>query len=367
MNNNDTFFSSGEYGCAMYPRIRCDGKISKSKNKFISKLSIDDFYTQNEYEISQLVKKIKNNKNRFLYVTKKCYIKKKNITEFKKKDCKVLDQYKNQSKYVLMYSRYKKSKQISKVFNENFSYKLLFSFYNFMLESIQLLCDNKIVHKDLHYGNILFDEDIKKFYIIDFGLSMTENNIYLDANKTKINYYYLEKVLMTFDPSWERWSIEYHILCFFIYKKTKLTTHDLTFIIDEYFQKNYVFNIIFPDINKYKKTVYNFYKKKFINNIDSEKHIIDIIINSMYTWDIYHLNYIILYTIYNDGLEDELKTFVDLCIQGLHYDYTLRPSCLYFSKQTFYIVQQYIKNKTMIKSKPRLNNMPTHLNTVIQN
>ena len=364
-NTNNAFFSSGEYGCAMYPRIRCDGKISKSKKKLISKISIDDFYTNNEYEISQIIKNIKDNKNRFLYITNKCYIKKKNITEYKKKDCKVLEQYSKQSKYVLLYSRYKKTTQIGKLFNESFSYKLLFAFYNFMLESIQLLCDNKIVHKDLHFGNVLIDPKINKFYIIDFGLSITENNIYTDINKTKLNYYYLEKVLMSFYPSWDRWSIEYHILCFFVYKKTKLTQNDLNFIIDEYYQKNFVFNNLFPDINKYKKTVFNFYKKKFINNISIDTHISDILINSMYTWDIYHLNYIVLYTIYSDKLENELNSFIDLCTEGLHYNYSLRPSCLHFSKQMLFILKQYIRNNTFKLLLDHKVNHDTRLDTAI--
>ena len=35
----------------------------------------------------------------------------------------------------------------------------------------------------------------------------------------KINYKYLENILISFDPTWKYWSIENHILCFIFLNK----------------------------------------------------------------------------------------------------------------------------------------------------
>ena len=46
----------GTYGCIYYPEITCSGDKSKSK-KLISKLQIDGRVSNNEIEISNIIKK----------------------------------------------------------------------------------------------------------------------------------------------------------------------------------------------------------------------------------------------------------------------------------------------------------------------
>ena len=61
--NNYNIFSSGSYGCAMYPNMKCDGRKTKQKYpKHMSKLSVDGFYSNNEYVIGQKLLELQRKK-----------------------------------------------------------------------------------------------------------------------------------------------------------------------------------------------------------------------------------------------------------------------------------------------------------------
>jgi hypothetical protein len=84
---NNTFFSSGAYGCVHYPRIKCDGKqktLGKGKRKdgLISKLVLYDSKSKNEFSIGKKLKATSMLKNNPIVVVQRaCEIKPKGVNK----------------------------------------------------------------------------------------------------------------------------------------------------------------------------------------------------------------------------------------------------------------------------------------------
>lgn len=341
--DNTSFFSSGQYGCAIYPRITCKGNQSKSKvkkNNLISKVTIADFYSDNEYYIGNKLSKINNNE-KFIFIEKQCGITKKTVNKINNKyTCKATKQSEKDKNFVMLYSKYVPSIQLTKFFESNFSIKDVYKYYVFCLKSIDILLEHNIVHRDMHLGNILINTN-NDMYLIDFGLSLYTKKLY-KKNK-KINYEYLSKILITYDNKWNYWTIENHILNHFIYKKTKLDNISLKIIIEDYYNNNNVFKLLYIDneLYNYKKDVYNYYSDKFVNNQNIETHIKDIIDNAISTWDLYQLSYLTVYLLKDEY--NQIPLLNDLFIilkKSLHFNYNIRPTI----KGLLHLNLNFIKN-----------------------
>ena len=336
-DKNTSFYSSGSYGCVFYPRINCTTKNIKKKN-IISKVSLVDFYSKNEYNIGSYLKSLKLKNNPYLYIEQKCLLKKKQLPNINNRyECPILKKKRSNKKYIIFYLKYIKSQEISDYFSNNFTLKIFFRFYTFAIKYINLLNKNFIIHKDLHMGNILIDNK-SHFHIIDFGLSINTKKYYLNDNT--IDYDYLKNIFLSFDPSWKYWSIENHILCFFIYEKKQLTENELKKIINKYYTNNTLFNILFDDINLYKKKVFNYCKKKFINQENNETQIRKILDNCSSSWDLYLLNYNVLYLLIKKDIQ-YVDTFKEYIMNSLHYDYSKRPNHLELMKFIYYLLKDY--------------------------
>lgn len=354
MEKSESFYSSGSYGCVYYPRINCSSKTIKKTN-MISKVSLIDFYSQNEYNIAKKLKKISNLKNDpFLYIQDKCGLKKKQILYIKRRaKCPVLEKKRKNKKFIIFYLKYIKSKEVSDYFFNHFTLKHFFRYYSFMIKHLNILKKNDIIHKDLHMGNVLID-NTKNFHIIDFGLSIDKTQFYLKNGK--LNYTYLKYIFLSFDPTWKYWSIENHILCFFIYKNEKLTEKTLKNIIDQYYTNNDLFKQIYKNMSNYKKKVFDFYKNLFINNDNIETHIRLILEQSSKTWDLYQLNYNVLYLLIKLDIK-HIDSFKQYIMEGLHYDYKKRPTTLEIMKFIYEILKKYDAIKMTYKYNTFLNNI----------
>ena len=327
--DNTSFFSSGQYGCAIYPRITCKGNQSKKinkKNNLISKITVADFYSDNEYYIGNKLSKIKNNES-FIFIEKQCGITKKTVKKINDKyTCKATKDTEKGKNFVMLYSKYVPSIQLTKFFETNFSIKDVYKYYVFCLKNIDILLENNIIHRDMHLGNILINTN-KEMFLIDFGLSLYTKKLY--KNNNKINYEYLSKILITYDNKWYYWTIENHILNHYIFKKTKLDNITLKMIIEDYYNNNHVFKTLYidNDLYNYKKEVYNYYSNKFVNNQSIDTHIKDILNNAIPTWDLYQLSYLTFYLLkdeYNNI--QSLNELFNILKKSLHFNYNVRPS-----------------------------------------
>lgn len=338
----NTFFSSGAYGCVHYPRIKCNGtqKIitdGKRKDGLVSKLVLYDSKSKNEFLLSKKLKPtdiLKNNP--IIIVDRKCNIKTnavKNIINKYKKCKKVLDRKKGKDyKYVLFFSKYYKSITAKDYIYENFSMKKMVKYFYFCIYVSNILKNFGVVHNDMHMNNVLYDEKKGNFHLIDFGLAIDLDNVYMNSDKKKINYKYLKGVLVDHEVKWLPSSIEHHILNYFVYSKITLTSIGLMNIINIYYDelksKSWILGI--EDYDSYKKEIYEYYSGLFLTNENADKHISTIILKSTYSWDVYRvaiscLNMIESFNYSKNNVFNlsELKKILRDC---LHYNYNLRPT-----------------------------------------
>mgnify|MGYP002628294813 CR=1 FL=1 len=347
VNKDDTpetnsFFSSGAYGCVHYPRIKCNGtqkKINDGKRKdgLVSKLVIYDSKSKNEYLLGKKLKPtdiLKNNP--IVVVERKCDIKTnaaKNIMNKYKKCKRVLDRKRDKKyKHVLFFSKYYKSITAKDYIYENFSIKKMVKYFYFCIYISNILKSFGVVHNDMHMNNVLYDEKKGNFHLIDFGLAIDLDNVYVNMDKNKINYKYLKGVLVEHEVKWLPSSIEHHILNHFVYSTHALNSIELMNIINIYYNelkaKPWILGI--EDYDSYKKEIYDYYSELFLTNGSTDKHISEIIFKSTYSWDVYRaaiscLN--IIESFHYDKMDifnlSELKKILRDC---LHYNYNIRTS-----------------------------------------
>ena len=353
--NNYDFFSSGSYGCTMFPNMRCDGlKTRRSNPHYMSKLSVDGFYSENEYNIGKKLMELKEKKGHdsilehMNFMEKKCQIKKRKIhVNTEKYDCSILDsdRYDNDKKFVLLKMKYIPSKEISSYLKKNFSVKLMLRYYYFTLKCIQFLLKHKLLHHDLHMSNVIIDNN-KEFHLIDFGIAIDYKKCFKNH---ELNMDYIKNILIVFDPTWSYWPIEYHILCYFVFENKQLTKNELENIINSYYNKNRVFNKYFKNMKNYKKLVYDFYSNKYINKTNIHNHIKEILETSYHTWDLYQVNYILLILINLYNIH-EMDNIINLCKIGLHYDVSKRYNIEFFLNNFIEILKKYKETPGLLYS-----------------
>jgi serine/threonine protein kinase len=312
---SNRFLSSGVYGCVYYPVYSCKGK-ELNDNGYVTKLVKYDFTSKMEIEIGKL---LNNHKDEFILVEKKCEINNEDLKyssmlpkcELLKKDKQI------EKKYILLYSKYVKTKELADYLNKNTNSKLIIQTFLMLCKRIDVLIQNGIIHHDLHFGNILINKS--NLYVIDFGLSMIQSKFYIG---NRLNYEYLKEVIFNYSPKWKYWTLEYHFICYLIKEDNILTYDIIEYTINTYLleHKNIkLLNISF--VNNFRKSAITFFSK-FINQ--PKDNIIFELLSYSVTWDFYKtgLHYLDIY--YDVEMND--PSFLMLLIMMIHPDPTFRPS-----------------------------------------
>jgi serine/threonine protein kinase len=135
---------------------------------FVTKLVKNDYTSQTEYDVSNLLK----GKDGFLLIQKKCSITSKNIKRTMAKDCDLIEKKDPHidSKYLLLYSKFINGEELVDYMKDNFTINKMMKSFCFLCKQIETLIDCKIIHHDLHFGNIMVAED-GQLKLIDFGKS----------------------------------------------------------------------------------------------------------------------------------------------------------------------------------------------------
>jgi len=197
-NTEQEFLGAGAYGCTFKPGLDCNGKTNKNRFK-VNKIQEVDFFSKNELQISNMVRTIKNYKNRFAPVNKACIVK---FNKFKKSDLfeQIIDKCPKESfgydfntnhedsdiinkEYYMFYLRYikgtgLKTHLMSFETNAHKFYNNYFYTLYYLLNSIYVLNTVGIVHNDLHHDNVMYDLITDKPLIIDYGLSFNTDSLY---------------------------------------------------------------------------------------------------------------------------------------------------------------------------------------------
>ena len=273
--------SQGGFGCVYYPGILCDGHTNLSK-KVISKLQKRGVNSENEILIGNIIRKINNYELFFSPVIKSCGVNLANIDRNLLSKCDVVNEKKD-NEYILLDILYINSNQfmelIKKMSRKNLIVNI-FETYIFLLTSINILLENKIVHFDLKNDNILYKKTTNHPILIDFGISLPMGMI---TSKNVGEYIYL------YAPDYYIWPLDVHILGFLLHKtENKLTKLDAIRIGSEYADNNKSLDVY---SDEFKNNFKEFCIKVAEQFIDMEREeVIEKLISNYTTWDNYAIS-----------------------------------------------------------------------------
>ena len=292
--------NQGSYGCVYRPGFKCNQKIQNKK--YITKIQSHDDNSKRETEIGNLIKSIKNYDLYFAPVINSCKVSVGNIQEDEIKKCNILNENQktymtNKIKYVgkytladyltLLYE--KKPKLFLRVFLESFLQ---------LLNNVDILQKNHILHMDLKENNIMYDEKNENPIIIDFGLSFNINKL------SKENY---KELFFVYGFDYPPWCFDISILSFMVNELGELwydvivTDENLFKVCDNFILKNPLFildekNIMFSQIE------IEDYRKKLLIFVDQFKgkkwiDVFDECLRYNHTWDSYAIHVIFLFLV----------------------------------------------------------------------
>ena len=218
----------GSYGCVVKPGIDNNGNINKLKNS-VTKISEMNFYSKNEYNISESIKKKLANyyNNRFTVILKKNIVEFNVLQDNSKFDinkCENLMEHMDidsydylfdnkylKQKFFMFYIPYIKGDNLKKNIlqnnnnnNNKFIEKYVY-YFDYLLYSINLLQKINIVHNDLYDRNIIVkrldsgNNDVP--IIIDYGLTYNSKKMYKYSADGRIDLKYLKKFYFDYRPS----------------------------------------------------------------------------------------------------------------------------------------------------------------------
>jgi len=315
--------SQGTYGCIFKPGMNCKGEIEKEG--FITKLQNDQETTQNEYAIGKILletditmdhKKKKEYSERFAPILNSCPIQLGKIKENFIEKCNIMKNnplqtpfYSNQLRYVGKHTLYNFFDILKQEPN---TLKIIYFcgvFHTYLLDSILLLKEKKIVHFDLKENNILIDQKRHIPVIIDFGLSI---NMDLLLGKKEMDPYLYTKTFFTYYDKYPPWCLEI-VLISFIVNNTEVSSiwggarkessldwssklvkkDDLFSIIDHYFKYNHVVKWISLEKKEESKKqwmdwIQHLYTEK--KSSVSGKFMVNKLIPFWYSWDCFSIS-----------------------------------------------------------------------------
>lgn len=303
----------GTYGCVYYPGIKCPGKKDNYK-KYVTKLEVVDYSLKNELEISKLIREIKNYKNFFVPIVKKCPIKISSLskTDIQPDKCEVLDKN-NGKEFVLIYMRYIKGKDLFSFINDirlmsnidsNTISKKLLSYYKYLLEGLGLFITKDIVHMDLKNDNVMIENTNNKLgrpLIIDYGLSINMknvNNILKDKNLNNHEVLSgLSKVFIAYAPEVDYWPLEIQIITYILYRnelgvENFLNKENIILVIDNIIRENKIYKTFKDDYKNQLKSNGLKFMSEFIGK--SNLDVIRELVTYYKSWDNFGLSIMFL-------------------------------------------------------------------------
>lgn len=252
--------NSGAFGCIYSPTLTCKGNVGSTK--YITKIQKSERSIIHELRISKKVRNIGGYVRFFAPVLKSCEVK---ITKDRVKDLKKCEVFEKDSEkklegstYISMKTRYVGDKDLrayifSNLNSDAFLHEL-WRTHAHILKGIQRLFKNKIVHYDLKYNNIIFDDDRNEPIIIDFGQSWI-----IDDLKTEEQ---LLAAFFVFDQ-YDYWCIDI-LVCNYILQKVGYSNAKTEMVTEQ--EIDYIYDVfIYGREPKYESTSENI--KKVVSDV----------------------------------------------------------------------------------------------------
>jgi hypothetical protein len=280
MSKESRFIASGSYGCIYHPSYDCKGNTLNDE-VYVAKLVKNDYTSKTEFDVSNLLK----NKDGFLLIKKKCSITSTNIKKEMAKDCELIEKKdpKIENKYLLLYSKFIKGKELVKQMKDEFTVNKLMKAFCFLCKQIEILIDCKLIHHDLHFGNIMYDNEKMQLIVIDFGLSIIAGKFYENGT---LNIPYLKEAIFKYTPTWQYFAVEEHLLSYVLHNG-ELTENIIHSTVNDYLN-DHIIQQISPEYWKNYKEESLRYFKKFANK--PREFLIKYFLSFWNTWDYYKIS-----------------------------------------------------------------------------
>jgi serine/threonine protein kinase len=157
--------------------------------------------------------------------------------------------------------------------------------YKQLLNSIDLLITNNIIHNSINFECVLVDVNNNNTLLTNFLMSINLSN--------KNMHEYIKHFILDYEPSYVEWPLELHILAYLITnKQTSLSQYNIEYVINDVISKNTIL-LTFGDnvVSLYTKEAIKYFKK-YVNA--SYETIVTNMLNYSYTWDNYGLSILFL-------------------------------------------------------------------------
>jgi serine/threonine protein kinase len=315
------FLAAGVYGCVYFPGYTCKGE--SMKKKWVSKLTYQNEKTTAEIEIGHLLKKVPHYDDHFVLVERSCPIAYKALSEMKE-GC---DLIKKNKSYVLLYSKFVSSMELYEYLQKEILFTRVLRCFFQICKSISMLIDQKIVHHDLHFSNMLYSSVSSNILIIDFGLSINTQHF----NKVE----YLKEVFSRYMPEWNWYALEIHILSYMIQHGT-LSEKVVHHAIDTYLEQHVVFSL-FPEVRtQFKKEAETF----FLPLVQwTQEEAIEYLLTFWKTWDYYEIGLRFLY-LYADNQVD-YPSYLEHLLTLIQANPEKRPNVLQIRNSQNKVIQLF--------------------------
>jgi hypothetical protein len=322
-------------GCMVHPLSfqfsKREEERDEENNKMISRIAIYDFFLENEINIYKQIQLHscfytfeyyeKINYHEFMQtyfsLTGSIHSHTKINTETDKSD---------KSKYFLLHypnKRLYEFKEILGSFENNTHYiRFIIQCYQKLLSAIEILTHMSIIHNNISYKTICFDK-YKEPLLFKFDVSM-----YIIPEN--INVEYIKKYLLVYNPGYQYWPLEFHMLSYlFANKMETLSKIHIDIIIDDVIKNNIILkNFDENTITKYKVNG-NDFLNKYINK--KLKYIVEDVFHYKNTWDNYALSILFLDILLK--INQKMKTknefimyFIKLLVGNIHSEPKMRLS-----------------------------------------
>ena len=285
----------GTYGCVFKPHLLCNGDVDKKDKEHVSKLIVlrreDDYRLKNEMEIGKIILKSKKYSKYFSPIISTCPIEFNDISDQDKYKCNSSNKYADNQMILAKLKKITGKNFIDTIENMQGQEALVtfLTMYKDIMEGIKFLVQKKIIHYDIKWDNVLYDNKIKRGMIIDFGLSFKIKDLDFNSTTNLKQYFY------GFWSKMDVWCIDIQYICFLLHINNDPNIYDIQNMVEECISKNSLFKSYLNKFFNFNKRLFyencvemlEYYQYKYPNFKDRIKYIVK---NNFNTWDNYALS-----------------------------------------------------------------------------
>jgi serine/threonine protein kinase len=308
---NSKFLAKGTYGCVFYPSINaCSGKIEDDidSDHYITKIQSYLPNEQDEILIGQTIQTLPLYDHYFAPVVKSCKINTVNMDYNLVKTCATmqneLGELNTTSAYVSNKIRYVGKHHIAK-YLQNLTktpqklYRKLVNTHLHILDALQILASEQIVHFDIKPQNIMYDDIQDIPIIIDFGLSRVITPLLSPEFNPSKNAKLMQHTFVSYD-TYDYWCIDIYILSnigskTFLKPDAQVSEGQIKALLRGFITPNFLAILSGDEVYQFKQSIIHYFLP-FIEQKQTWLDVFRVLIQNYAKWDNYSTALTYLYS-----------------------------------------------------------------------